>query len=263
MDGEPVAGDPADELAVASEGDGAVGRVDVAVKVAAAVERKAARIDVEREPGGIGGGAERAVGGEAGRDRDNHRADDLDLRLAVEGEVLEVINGRLGRAGDAEREAAAAAGGEIAVGAGRHRILSHSTVEREVAQRGPVARALAGGGDRDADRAGGQRGRAHGGQRDGIGAAHDVAQRGGAVERDLVIGGRGAAGVVERAAVVGVAVEPHGRRAGHEQIPGDIRAAIERRALAEHLPHRALDTAVQRRRVADQRGAQILLREQK
>ena len=59
---------------------------------------------------------------------------------------------------------------------------------------------------------------------------------------------------VNRAAVNRLAVEPHGRRARHQQIAGYPGVAVQRDTLGQQHLHRAVEPAVQHRRVPHQGG---------
>ena len=168
--------------------------------------------------------------------------------------MLERIDRRLGGAGDAQCKTAVAVGSEIAVRAGGDGELTDIPIERQIAQGAEIARAVAGRIDAHAACAGRQRRCADGRQRHGVYAADNVSEGGIAVEGDLIICRRGASGLIEGAGIGGLAIEAHGRRAGHEKIARNGSTAIERHGFTQHLLNRAVDTPIECRRMAHQGG---------
>src|SRR5215475_11351954 len=145
----------------------------------------------------------------------DHRADDFYAAAAVECEVLQIVDRRSG-ASLPKYEAATAICREAAVGPGRHTDKADVALEREVAHRREVACALAGLIDGDASRARGLWRSVDRGQRGRIDPPHDVAERGGAVERDGVGGRIRGSIAIERAVERGLPRQPDLRHARRE-----------------------------------------------
>ena len=131
---ESVALGRADQATVSVHDHRARRRRYIPVHGAAAIEREAAVCELEMKPGRPIGRAQKAIRRKSVGHGENDRSDDIDARLAVQGEALQVVNGGLRGAGDTQREAAGTVGGKGAVSARRHGDLADVAVEREVAE---------------------------------------------------------------------------------------------------------------------------------
>src|ERR1019366_3398303 len=145
--------------------------------------------DLELKPGGMVCRAGHAVGSETVGHRQDDRPDYVQPALAVQIEVLEIIDRWRRGSCHTEHKIAATVGGECAIGAGRHSHLTHVAVEREIAERGWGADGLAGIVDGHAARADGLRRGCYCGQRHRINPCAQMIQRTIAIERDLVTAG--------------------------------------------------------------------------
>src|SRR5262245_1835661 len=138
-----VGGEPAIELTVIVDRNLARRRDNIAMDLGTAVERQPAAGNVKRQPFGAFGRTHRgAAHAETVGDDDEDRSGDLYLRAAVQHQILEIIDGRPGRARRAEYQPAGAVDGECAVGPGRRRERTRVAVESEIAHRGPITDAL-------------------------------------------------------------------------------------------------------------------------
>ena len=133
--------------------------------------------------------AYRAIDRHAAADCENHRADNLQLAVPIEGETLQVVNRWCRRARHTEDKSAGAVGDEAPVGPGGHCDLADAAIERQVADRGKIARALAGGIERDIARASRRRWCVDDRHRNRVSVPHQAVDEHIPVEGDHIAGG--------------------------------------------------------------------------
>ena len=126
-----------------------------------AVEGEPAAGNLKLQPRRMIGRAQHTVGGEAFRNRQQHRANDVQSAVAVERQTLQIVNARLARAGHSQNKPTAAVGGESAISSRRHRHPANVAVERQVAECRGVANGLVRTVDDDIARADRRRRRGH------------------------------------------------------------------------------------------------------